>query len=361
MSSLGWRQFVKFRLLLTEAILALMAVGVGILMGGVLVWIVGEDPVKAILIIFEGAFGTAYDLGMVLYFATILIATGLSVAIPSQTGNFNIGAEGQTLMGALAAGVVGAYGPANLPHGTCLTLAILAALLASGLWGAIAAAIRSYRGGHEVIASIMLNFIAAGVSGWLVVTYFQAPDSQNPETITVPEVFQLHRFDSFDGAPATMAIFIALAFAFCFWLVLERMRPGFVMKAVKQSPEAAIVAGYSPNKAMFWSFTIGSAMCGLAGAVMVLGESWRFRLEISDGFGFLGIPVALLGRSRPLGVVLSAFLFASLHHGSSLLDIESTKIGRDLAQVIEAIVVLSVVSMVPLLRFMTGKFSTRDR
>jgi simple sugar transport system permease protein len=129
-----------------------------------------------------------------------------------------------------------------------------------------------------------------------------------------------------------------------FWVVMQKTRVGLWLKTVNQSPDAAYVAGYRVALIRFWVFFMGSAVCGLAGAAMVLGESGRFRLDMSEGFGFLGIPVALLGRGRPLGVVFSAFLFAALHHGASALDIEATKVTRDLAQVIAAIVVLFVVA-----------------
>ncbi len=315
-----------FSIFIVEVLWICTALIVGLGCGGLVAWSVGESPMHVIKVILDGAFGTAYDVGMVVYFTTILICTGLAVAVPLQIGNFNIGAEGQTLMGAFAA-------------------------------GSISAAIRSFKGGHEVISSIMLNFIAAGLTSWLVVAFFQANDSQIPETKTINSNYHLLRFSMFDGAPATMVVLVALCVTIVFWIFLDKTRWGFQVKAIRQSPAAAAWAGYNANKSMFWVFTVGSAICGIAGAVMVLGESWRFRLEISDGFGFLGIPVALLGRGRPLGIVLAAVLFAVLHHGAMLLDIESTKVGRDVAQVIEALIVLSVVSVPPFVQWSKLKLS----
>ena len=340
------------RRLFEEFSYILAAVITGLSLGCLLGFAVGEDPLKVLQIILDGAFGTPYDIGMVIYFTSILLATGLSVAVPFQCGNFNIGSEGQTLIGAFAAGLVGAYSPDYLPCFFAVFLAFGSAILAAGLWGAIAAAIRAFRGGHEVISSIMLNFLAAGITSWGVSTFLQAPDSQNPEMPLIHEAFRLHRFVIFDGAPATLGIFIAFGCLILFWLVLNKLSSGFRMKVMRISASAALVAGYKQKKIIFWAFTLGSAACGIAGAAMVLGESWRFRLDMSDGFGFLGIAVALLGRGRPIGIIFSAMLFAILHHGSSLLDIESQKIGRDLAQVIEAFVVLSVISLPPMLHLM---------
>lgn len=323
---------------------ALVALGIGLALGGLLALLAGENPWHVIEVMITGALGTAYDRGMVIYFATILIATGLAVAIPFQAGVFNIGAEGQTLVSALACAIVGLNLSPKLPSAVAVALAVLAAMVAGGIWGGVAGGIRAFRGGHEVISSIMLNFIAAGLTGWLVVGRFQAADSQNPETAMIAENVRLKHFEQFNQAPVSMAIVASLMAAILFWIVLEKTRVGLRLKAVRQSPEAAHVAGFRVANVRFWAFLWGSAMCGIAGAAMVLGESGRFRMEMSEGFGFLGIPVALLGRGRPLGVVLAAFLFAALHHGASALDIEATKVTRDLAQVIEAIIVLCVVA-----------------
>ena len=335
-----------------EGVIVLLSLVVGLGFGCVLGWWAGESPERLLAIIFDGAFGTPYDVGMVLYFFTILIATGLAVAIPLQAGIFNIGAEGQVLMGAFAAGLVGAYAPEQTPHVVAVLLAFVASALTSGIWAAIAGWIRAYRGGHEVISSIMLNFVAAGLTSWLVVSYLQAWDSQNPELATIHEVFKLGRLEYFDGAPVTIGILIACIGVSAFGLVLGNLSSGFRMKIVRRSPDAARAAGYDTKQIVFWSLTWGGAACGLAGAVMVLGESWRFRVEMADGFGFLGIPVALLGRGRPLGVLFAALLFSVLHHGSGLLDIESSKVGRDLAQVIEAVVMLSVIALPPVFQIL---------
>lgn len=329
---------------LKPLLFALGAVFLGLMLGGVLAMLAGEDPIKVIQIIITGAVGTPYDRGMVIYFATILIATGLAVAIPFQAGIFNIGAEGQTLVAAMSCALIGLFAPSWLPSWLAVTLGFAGGMLAAGLWGGIAGAIRAFRGGHEVIGSIMLNFIAAGLTGWLVVGRFQASDSQNPETAVIAETFRMSKLEFFAGAPVTWSILASLMAALLLWVILEKTRAGFRLKAVRQSPDAADVAGFRVSQVRFWAFFAGSAACGIAGAAMVFGEAGRFRLEMSEGFGFLGIPVALLGRGRPLGVVLSAFLFAALHHGAGALDIEATKVTRDLAQVIEAIVVLCVVA-----------------
>jgi general nucleoside transport system permease protein len=351
--------FSQLLTLTSPLLLSIFAVSVGLALGGVLAGFAGEDPVRIINVIVTGAFGTQYDRGMVVYYCTILIATGLAVAIPFQAGIFNIGAEGQTLIAAMTAAVIGAYAPEWWPLWLAIPTAFLGAMLASAAWGGIAGAIRAFRGGHEVIGSIMLNFVAAGLTGWLVVEKLQATGTQNPETTMIQDSFRLVPFEIFGGSPANNAIFVALTAALLFWLVQEKTRMGLRLKAVRQAPDAAAVAGFNVNQVRFWAFAAGSACCGIAGAAMVLGESGRFRMEMSDGFGFLGIPVALLGRGRPVGIVFAAFLFAALHHGASALDLEATRISRDLAQVMEALVILCVIvqsSLQPILQPILGPF-----
>jgi ABC-type uncharacterized transport system permease subunit len=328
--------------LMEEVVRSLLAVAVGLGIGGSLAWFAGESPWMVIKTIIGGALGTSYDRGLVIYFATLLMATGLSVAIPLKAGVFNIGSEGQTLIGAFCAAIAGLYIPLSSPL-ICGVMGFVAACVGAGVWGGLAAWIRAFRGGHEVISSIMLNFVAAGVTGWLVTEKFQAIDSQNPETGMIMSGYRLHRIAYFEGAPVTAGIFVTLGLVVLFFVVLTKSRAGIRLKATSRAPDAAAMAGYSVTWVRFWSFTLGAAVSGVAGAVMVMGEADRFRLGMSEGFGFLGIPVALLGKGRPLGVVWAAFLMAILHHGASALDLESTRVSRDLAQVIAALVVMAVI------------------
>jgi simple sugar transport system permease protein len=255
---------------------------------------------------------------------------------------FNIGSEGQTLMGAFCAALAGIYWPLSSPW-ICGFVGFLAAFLGAGMWGGVAAWIRAFRGGHEVISSIMMNFVAAGVTGWLVTERFQAIDSQNPETAELMSGYLLRRINYFEGAPVTAGIFVVLGLVLLFFVAVTKSRAGIRLQATSHAPDAAAIAGYSVKWVRFWSFALGAAMSGIAGAVMVMGEAGRFRLGMSEGFGFLGIPVALLAKGRPFGIVWAAFLMAILHHGASALDLESTRVSRDLAQVIAALVVMAVI------------------
>lgn len=317
---------------------------IGLALGGVIAALAGEDPLNILRIIVMGVIGTPYDLGLTVYYASILICTGLAVALPFRAGTFNIGGEGQVAVGALSVAAFALIVGDRLPSGLALILGILAAFLGGAVWGAVIGWIRAWRGGHEVISSIMMNFIAAGLTGWLTLNYFRATDSQIPETSEIANVWRWTKWEDFGGAPVTSLTVVCLLVAIVLGVLLKYTATGYQIKAVQQSPDAARIAGISVAKVRFWTLTIAGGIAGLAGAVMVLGNTGRFRMDMSEGFGFLGIPVALLGRGNPYGVVISAILFAILHHGSSALDIEATHVGRDLAQVIEALVVIVVAS-----------------
>lgn len=327
---------------LTTILKSILLACVGLALGGLVTLFAGENPLNVIRIIINGVIGTPYDFGLTIYYASILICTGLAVALPFRAGTFNIGGEGQVAIGALSCAVVALFIGDSVPVLVASCLGVLAAFAGGALWGGIIGWIRAYRGGHEVISSIMMNFIAAGVTAWLTINHLRSVDSQNPETSEIAAVWRWSKWESLAGAPVTNLSLLCVAVAVVVWLWLKYSAHGFAIKAVAQSPDAAAVSGISVAKVRFWTLTMGGGFAGLAGALMVLGDSGRFRLGISEGFGFTGIPVALLGRGHPLGVIASAVLFAILHHGSSALDLEAAHVGRDLSQVIEALVMIVV-------------------
>lgn len=319
----------------------LCAVILGLSLGLAVSAMAGEDPLKVAKLLWSGAFGTAYDLGMTLYYATPLIFTGLATAIPLHAGLFNIGAEGQLNIGAMAAALAGILLP-HVPMPLAPLLAGLAACAGGALWGGIAGWMRARRGSHEVITTIMLNFIAAGIVSWITVRLLQNPDSQNPETVGVGAGYLLPNFPVFDGAPVGTALPLALLVACACWVLLWRTPFGFELRAVGASEEAAKLAGIPPGRTRFLAFLLAGGLAGLVGISEVLGNAGRFKLGFSPDFGFIGIAVALLGRRHPFGIVLAALLFGALQNGGNLLDLETTHVTRDLATVMQALVILCV-------------------
>ncbi len=319
----------------------ILAVALGLAVGLAITWIAGENPWHVLQILTRSAFGSGYDIGMTLFYTTPLIFTGLAVAVPFQAGLFNIGAEGQLTLGALAAAALGALLP-GIPSPLAPLLACLAAFLAGSAWGAIPGWLRARRGSHEVINTIMLNFVAAGIASYVTLYLLKNPDSQNPETRPIGAGYLLHQFAVFGGAPVSAALPLAILVAFLVWILLRRTVIGYEMRSVGQSESAARAAGIDSGKMRIIAMTLAGGLAGLVGVGEVLGNAGKFRMGFSPEFGFIGIAVALLGRNQPAGVVASALLFGALHKGTADLDLETEHVTRDLSLILQALVILSV-------------------
>jgi general nucleoside transport system permease protein len=323
---------------LLQPILA-VALGLGVGLG--VTWVAGENPWHVFKILSKGAFGSGYDFGMTLFYATPLMFTGLSVAIAFHAGLFNIGAEGQLTLGALAAAAVGAVCPGVWPV-VAPVLAGLAAILAGTLWGAIPGWLRARRGSHEVINTIMLNFVAAGLASYVALYLLKNPESQNPETRPIGEGYLIHKFGVFGGAPVSLALPLALVAAMLVWVLLWRTVLGFEIRAVGQSESAARAAGIDTGRIRIIALALAGGLAGLVGVGEVLGNAGKFRVGFSPDYGFIGIAVALLGRNQPAGVVAAALLFGALHKGAAALDLETERVTQELSLVLQALIILSV-------------------
>jgi simple sugar transport system permease protein len=314
---------------------------VGLCLGLAVTWIAGENPWHVFKILCAGAFGSPYDFGMTLCYTTPLIFTGLSVAIAFHAGLFNIGAEGQMTLGALAAAAVGAVWP-QCPPLIAPVAAGSAAVFAGMLWGTIPGWLRARRGSHEVINTIMLNFVAAGLASYVTLYLLKNPETQNPETKTIGPNYLIHQFALFDGAPVSLALPLALLGAFCVWFFLSKTMWGFELRAVGQSESAARAAGISAANVRIIALSLAGALAGLVGVAEVLGNAGRFKVGFSPEYGFIGIAVALLGRNHPFGILAAALLFGALHKGATALDLETEHVTRDLSLILQALILLAV-------------------
>jgi ABC-type uncharacterized transport system permease subunit len=327
-----------------RALIACTSVVLGILFCMVIVTILGENPFHVLKVLFAGAFGTLEDLGYTLFYATPLIFTGLSVAVAFQCGLFNIGAEGQLYMGALLLTIAGIYFP-HVPWPLAPLFAILAAVLGGGIWGAIAGILKTYRGSHEVIVTIMLNFIAYSLAGFFIMNVFKNPLSQNPESSEIGKNYFIPQLNIFGGySPLNVGFIFALLAAFAVWLLLFKTTWGFELRMVGASPETARRAGVRVKVRIVQAMFLSGGLAGLVAVNEILGFSHKFRDMFSSGYGFIGIAVALLGRNRPLGIIFAALLFGALQKGSLELEIDSEKITRDLSLVIQALIILFMAS-----------------
>lgn len=319
----------------------LVAVCLGLALGLLFTAIAGENPFHVLMILLKSAFGSRYDLGMTLFYATPLVFTGLSVAMAFHAGLFNIGAEGQLTLGALAAAAVGVVF-SKMPWPLAPVAATAAAVLAGGFWGALAGWLKARRGSHEVIITIMLNFVAAGLASWVTLYLLRNTETQNPETGTVGPGYVIQHLATFGEAPTSSAVFVAVAAAFGVWFFLWKTVWGYELRAVGQNEHAARAAGIDSGRVKLLAMGIAGGLAGLVSVGEVLGNAHRFKLGFSPDYGFIGVAVALLGRNRPAGIVAAALLFGALHKGTADLDLETENITRDVSLILQALVILSV-------------------
>ncbi|MEY8830242.1 ABC transporter permease [Sedimentitalea sp. XS_ASV28] len=308
---------------------------------------IGEDPVAAVTLMIKGALGSTYGWGYTLYYATNFMFTGLAVSVAFHARLFNIGGEGQAMLGGLGVALACLYVP--WPHWTlALIFASLAAALFGAAWAAIPAYLQARRGSHIVITTIMFNFIAAAVLNYMLVMVLRPKGAMDPATARFPEAVHLPSFQDmfstadsalFRGAPANITFFVALAACVVVWLLIWRTRLGYEIRAYGHSETGARYAGISPFRITMIAMLISGALAGLMAINNVMGEAERLVLNATEGAGFIGIAVALMGRSHPFGVFLAAILFGFLYQGGAELALW-TDIPRELIVVIQALVIL---------------------
>ncbi len=318
---------------------------VGLAVALLLTLFAGENPWHILQILIRSAVGSTYDLGLTLSYTAPLIFCGLSVAICFHAGLFNIGAEGQMTVGVLTAAAVGVLLP-DVPMPLAPLLALCAALLAGGLWGLMVGWLKAYRGSHEVIITIMMNFIAAGFASWFTLQIIPNPHSQNPESAVVSSNYLLKDYDLiakfFPDTPANASIVVAIILAIVMWIFLWKTTWGFELRSVGVNADAAHRAVISEKRVQILAMVLGGACAAFVSLSEVLGSSGQYRMGFSPDYGFIGIAVALLANNNPLGIILTAFLMGALHKGASDLDLETNTITRDFSRIIQGLVMLGV-------------------
>lgn len=324
-----------------KALRSFVSLAIGLGLGLLVTAFAGESPWHVLKVLFHGAFGSTYDFGMTLFYMTPLLFTGLSVSVAFRAGLFNIGAEGQLTVGALAAAWAGIAWP-HLPVGFSWFFGFFWAALAGGFWAGLAGWLKARRGSHEVISTIMLNFIAASLASYVTLYLLKNPESQNPETLFISSSYHLPRIPGLSESPASFAIFFGIFSAFILFWVFEKTRWGFELKVVGQNEDAARTAGISVVRTQIAAMVLSGVLAAGVSLGEVYGSAHRFKLGFSADYGFVGIAVALLARGNPLGVIGSSFLFGALHKGTADLDIETENVTRDLSLVIQALVIASV-------------------
>jgi ABC-type uncharacterized transport system permease subunit len=332
------------KLNLRELLIPLVALAIGL--GGALAIaaILGESPVLVLKVLLAGAFGSATQFGYSLFYATPILLTGLAVSWAFRAGLFNIGAEGQMALGGIAMAAFGIAFP-NLPAVIAIPLVLVSAFAVGGLWGAIAGWIKAKRGCHEVLTTILLNFIAYGLSSFFILAVLKNPTSQVPETAVIGSGYQIAQMSWLGGtSPLNWSLLLSISLVGIYGFIFKRTRLGFYQRLAGGAPEVGRRAGISMDRQTIIAMFISGGIAALAAASPVLGFAYKTREGFTSNAGFVGIAVALLGRNSPIGLLLSAFLFGVLTKGALDLDLDTRFVSRDLATVIQAFIVLAVAS-----------------
>jgi general nucleoside transport system permease protein len=348
----------SLRTIFEEAFLPpLVALLVALVVGDILILTFGEAPGQVYRLLLEGTWGNPYGLGQVLFKATTLIFTGLAVSVGLRAGLFNIGAESQLAAGGFAAAVCGLALAAGTPAIIAIPLCMLAAAAGGGVVGAIPGVLKAKFGAHEVIVTIMLNFIVLAFLNWVLAARLAVPETLHTAEMragTIPRLSATS--EAFHGSAANWTILAALAAAAVVWWYLERTRAGYELRAVGLQPDAAEYGGVRVGGVWIRAMTLAGALAGLGGINHVLGYKHYYEDAFAGGAGFLGIAVALVGRNHPLGVVLAALFFATLSQGGLAIH---ALVPKQMVEVLQGIVILSVAMAVPEVRRLLRETSAR--
>ncbi|MDR5659969.1 ABC transporter permease [Serpentinicella sp. ANB-PHB4] len=344
-----------------DKLIPFLSVILGFAVGALIMLVSGFNSFAAYTRLLEGAglFGNVRRLGGTLLNMTPLILTGLSVAFGMRTGLFNIGASGQMLMGGFGAVAVGIL--FELPKVIHLPLAVVTALILGALWGMVPGILKSKFNVHEVVVTIMMNWIAVWTVYYFVPLYIRG--AFDTESATIRSTASLRTewlSDLFNGSPVNLGLFIAIAAAIAVWWILEKTTFGYELKAVGLNKDAAKYAGIHVDRNIIFSMMISGALAGLAGATFYLGFTNNIKIGELPMLGFDGIAVALLGMNTPLGVVLSAFLFGFMNAGKGFMQ-AATGVPNELVQVIMAVIIFFSAATMLIRRWMNHLSKRKEK
>jgi simple sugar transport system permease protein len=333
------RDFVRELLFPLIAVLAAFAVG------ALVILLIGDSPVETYRLLIGSAFSWPDGIGYTLFFATPLIFTGLAVAVAFRCGLLNIGVEGQLYVAAFAAAWAGIT--VNLPAVLLVPLCCVAAVGAGAIWGGIPGVLKARFGSHEVINTIMLNFIAIALVSYFTQYHYRVPGDAIMETAPISPNAHIPRLGRFvpglpERIPLNVSFLLAILACVLVYVFLWKTRWGYELRATGQNPAAAEYGGVSVRRQIVVAMALSGALAGMVGINEVLAYRYRYYDGFSDNYGFTGIAVALLGRNHPAGVFAASLLFAVLQRGGVPVDAFTQLVSKDLVQILQALVILFV-------------------
>lgn len=329
-------------------LLPLINLSAAFIVSGCIIALIGENPFVAMGVMFKGAFIYKGAFGYTLYYATNFIFTGLAVAVAFHAMLFNIGGEGQAMIGGLGIGLIILACESFFPPFFVILLAIIFAGCFGAIWGFIPGYLQAKRGSHIVITTIMFNFIAASLLVWLLAGPLIAPGQMSPETRSFAEgikLAQIHDILAVMGikiapTPLNISFLFAIFACFCVWILIWHTKLGYIIRVIGHSSRAAIYAGHNATHIIVITMAISGGLAGLMSLNEILGVQGRVILNFTSGYGFTGIAVALMGRNHPLGIFCACLLFGALYQGGAELDFAFQTITRDMVLMIQGLIIL---------------------
>lgn len=343
-------------------LLPLVCLGVALLVAAGVVALVGQSPSEVIAVLIRGAFGSTRGISYTLYYATTFVFTGLAVAVAFHGGLFNIGGEGQAVMGGLGTGLIAMWLSASLPAWAMLPLMLVAGALFGMVWAAVPAYLQAYRGSHIVITTIMFNFIASSLLVYLLVNHLRPTGTMSVETAPFADSAKLPSMqDAFawigiewPASPLNVSVLLALVAALGVYLFLWRTRRGYHVRAVGSSQGAAEYAGINSRHQIVVAMGISGALAGMVGMNEIAGVNGKLLLEFVSGAGFTGIAVSLMGRNHPVGIVFASLLFGALFQGGAEVAFDVPGFSREMVVMLQGFIVLFSGAMVYVIAPMVG-------
>lgn len=329
--------------IIVEILTPVLAVLLALIVCDILILIYGESPYRVYKLLLEGTLLNPYGIGQVIFKMTPLIFSGLAVAFAFRTGLFNIGGEGQLYIGTFSIALTGLYIPSGTNPVLAVLICIAAGFSAGALVGFIPGYLKAKLGAHEVINTIMLNFIVMAFINYLIVNFFRVPETlHTAEIIQNAHLARLSKFfPVFKGSAANFSFFASIIFCVIVYVILWKTRMGYELRAVGFNKSAAETAGINVKKCIIIAMCISGGLAGLVGINYVLGYKYYFEEGFSSGLGFMGIAVALLGKNHPFGIILSALLFGILSQGGLVIN---ALVPKELVDILQAVVILFIVA-----------------
>jgi len=323
-----------------------IAVAAAFLVGSVFVLLIGDNPIETYWLLIGSALWWPDGIGYTLFLATPLIFTGLAVAVAFRAGLLNIGAEGQLYVAAFATAWVGIV-LANVPATVLVPLCFAAAIAAGATWGAIPGLLKARFGSHEVINTIMMNFIAVALVSYFTQYHYRTPGDPILQSAPISANAYIPRVGELipgfpERIPLNLAFILALVACVLVYVLLWKTKWGYELRATGSNPSAAEYGGISVRRQIVLAMAISGGLAGMVGINEVLGYRHRYYDGFSDNYGFTGIAVALLGRNHPVGVILAALLFAILTRGGIPVDAFTQNVTKDIVQILQATIILFV-------------------